>query len=161
MRLGRRLVWWAGFVLIALGVGALVWSHQLSLAPNPAKNEWWQSTWQALGVGLMVGGLVDVLAITGLNWASEAEDRRRKRVNEHVKDLLNYSPPPSYDESQSLEVKALLASQILDHPQVVRDLDSDVLRDLKDAKAGERRHAAESRTLGGPPEDTGQKGRRA
>jgi uncharacterized membrane-anchored protein YhcB (DUF1043 family) len=89
MRLGRRLVWWAGFVLIALGIGALVWSHQLSLAPNPPKNEWWQGTWQALGVGLVVGGLVDVLAISGLNRVTVAEDQRRQRLNRMLRKLLD------------------------------------------------------------------------
>jgi hypothetical protein len=55
--------------LIALGIGGLVWSH--ALAPG-----WWQGTLQALGVGLIVGGLVDVLAVTGLDRYVKAEELR-------------------------------------------------------------------------------------
>jgi hypothetical protein len=59
----RRLIWLAGFALIALGILFLCVSDDV-VGPG-----WWQGTWQALGVGFIVGGVVDVAAISLLNHA--------------------------------------------------------------------------------------------
>jgi len=50
----------AGIALIGAGIICLYLS-------DAVVHGWWQGTLDAFGVGLTVGGLVDVLAITGLN----------------------------------------------------------------------------------------------
>ena len=72
IRLGRRrLVWLSGFVLVVAGVLCLCLSALVV-------HEWWQGTLQAFGVGFVVGGVVDVLAISGLNQAITGEEKRRQ-----------------------------------------------------------------------------------
>ena len=81
----RSLVWWSGFVLIALGIGALIGSRLLVSGSQAPVTVWWQGTLQALGVGLIVGGLVDVLAITGLNRVIG----QRQRINDSWRTVLD------------------------------------------------------------------------
>jgi hypothetical protein len=76
---GRRVAAAVGFVLIALGIGGLVWSYLLAHGAHPLAQGWWEGTLQALGVGFVVGGLVDVLAITGLDGMIRAQERRRQK----------------------------------------------------------------------------------
>lgn len=45
-------------------------------------NHWWQGTSQALGVGFIVGGLVDVLAISGHNQVMQTEEEKRRTDHE-------------------------------------------------------------------------------
>jgi hypothetical protein len=42
---------------------------------------WWQGTLQALGVGLVVGGLVDVLAISKLNRVIQSASDKDRAEN--------------------------------------------------------------------------------
>jgi hypothetical protein len=56
------LTWLAAFALIAVGVLCLSLSGAVARSGT-----WWQGTWQALGVGFVVGGIVDVLAISTMN----------------------------------------------------------------------------------------------
>jgi len=56
------MTWFAGFALIAVGILCLCLS---GLVARPGT--WWQGTWQALGVGFVVGGIVDVLAISSVS----------------------------------------------------------------------------------------------
>jgi hypothetical protein len=56
-----RLIWWAGVALIAVGVLCLCLSGAV-VGPG-----WWQGTLDAFGVGFIVGGVVDVLALSLLN----------------------------------------------------------------------------------------------
>ena len=66
-----KLTWLAGFALIAVGILCL------SLSGTVARTgTWWQGTWQALGVGFVVGGIVDVLAISAMSQFSSASQRR-------------------------------------------------------------------------------------
>jgi hypothetical protein len=67
----QRLVWLAGFVLIAAGIVCLYLSDKV------AKTSWTQGTLDAFGVGFIVGGLVDVLAIFGLTQVLAGDQRRR------------------------------------------------------------------------------------
>jgi hypothetical protein len=62
LRFSRNRVLQAGLALIAGGVVCLYLSDQVVTG-------WWQGTLDAFGVGFVVGGLVDVLAITALNQA--------------------------------------------------------------------------------------------
>jgi hypothetical protein len=61
----------AGLALIVAGVVCLYLSDQVVTG-------WWQGTLDAFGVGFIVGGVVDVLAITGLNQALTGEQRQRE-----------------------------------------------------------------------------------
>jgi hypothetical protein len=68
------LTWLAALALIAVGVLCL------SLSGAVARpGTWWQGTWQALGVGFVVGGIVDVLAISTMNQFASASQRRWNR----------------------------------------------------------------------------------
>jgi hypothetical protein len=85
MRGARWVVWCSGLVLIAVGIGALIWSRHLVSASEAPGTGWWQGTAQAMGVGLIVGGLVDVLAISGLDRAMS----RRQRINDSWRTMLD------------------------------------------------------------------------
>jgi hypothetical protein len=99
MLTSRRAVWVAGFILIALGVVGLVWSH--ALVPG-----WWQGTLQALGVGFLVGGVIDVLAISGLNRIIGAEDQRRQTLNQRAIAILQSHSPSLADYHDLLASRA-------------------------------------------------------
>lgn len=76
--LSRRLVWVAGLILVMLGIVSLYLSDAVAQG-------WWQGTSQALGVGFIVAGVVDVLAISGLQGIVQSEDRR---INNQARWLL-------------------------------------------------------------------------
>ena len=61
-----------GVFLIALGILCLCLSDAVA-----ATGSWWQSTLDAFGVGFVVGGVVDVLAISALNQVLSGEEKRR------------------------------------------------------------------------------------
>lgn len=63
-------VWLAGFIPIAAGIICLYLSDQVATG-------WWQGTLDAFGVGFLIAGLADVLAISALNQAQ----RRRENNN--------------------------------------------------------------------------------
>lgn len=107
--------------MIALGFGALFWSHHLALGAHDAASEWWQSTWQALGVGLMVGGVVDVLAITGLDRVAGAAERRRKIFNDELRKLLPRGTSSSPSEPDRKVVDLLVRNY-----KLIDDLDPDL-----------------------------------
>jgi hypothetical protein len=73
----QRLVWRAGFGLIVAGIVCLYLS-------DAVVSGWWQGTLDAFGVGFVVGGIVDVLAISGLNQAIITEQVRRENNREAV-----------------------------------------------------------------------------
>jgi hypothetical protein len=93
VRLSRNLILSAGVILIAAGIALLVWSHVLA---DSTADAWWIGTLQALGVGFLVGGLVDVLAISGLERVTKAEDRKQERyrneANARAQDILTTIP---------------------------------------------------------------------
>jgi hypothetical protein len=66
-----KLTWLSGLALIAVGILCLSLSGAVARAGT-----WWQGTWQALGVGLVVGGIVDVLATSAMSQFSGASQRR-------------------------------------------------------------------------------------
>lgn len=53
---------------------------------------WWQNTLDAFGVGFIVGGIVDVLAISGLNAMVTGEQKRRENDREAVLILESSAP---------------------------------------------------------------------
>jgi hypothetical protein len=61
-------VWLAGFILIAAGIICLYLSDKVVTG-------WWQGTLDAFGVGFIIGGIVDVLAISGLNQGEQPRGR--------------------------------------------------------------------------------------
>jgi hypothetical protein len=68
---GRRTIWYAGLSLIMLGIACLIISDEVATG-------WWPATWQAFGVGFVVGGTVDVLAIYGINYVLDEVEQDRK-----------------------------------------------------------------------------------
>ncbi len=63
-----RLTWITGITLSALGVICLYLSDQVVTG-------WWQGTLGAFGAGFIIGGVVDVLAVSGLAYISKTEER--------------------------------------------------------------------------------------
>jgi hypothetical protein len=130
MRVGRRLVWWSGLVLIAVGIGALIWSRLLVSASEAPGTGWWQGTLQALGVGLMVGGLVDVLAISGLNQVIS----HRQRINDSFRMMLDseeqYPDRAAYEKALDVFVQR--------HWPDLQSLDPDVRKALNASGAVNR-----------------------
>ena len=93
MRIGRGLVFGAGFFLIGAGIGLLIWSHVLASGTNASANAWWAGTLQALGVGSAVGGIVDVLVISGLEGVTRAEAEKRQDLNARARVVLAVPEP--------------------------------------------------------------------
>jgi hypothetical protein len=100
MRLGRRLndpIWAAGLVLIMAGIGSLIWSYTLAAGPQAADSAWWQGTLQALGVGLIVGGLVDVLAVFALNRTVAQGERINDSFSKMLESAGQYPDQTAYE----------------------------------------------------------------
>ena len=110
-------MWLAGFALMVVGVLCLC----LSAVVAPT-GSWWQGTLDAFGVGFIVGGVIDVLAISGLNRAAVAEQKRlenERRGNNRLAEVL-LRPPVRDDgrthyignDPRSREAKALRLIQV-------------------------------------------------
>jgi len=82
---GPRLVLLTGVFLVGVGAGCLYLSDAVAVIGS-----WWQATLDAFGVGFVVGGVVDVTAISLLNQAlaGYSVEIRRKR-NLEAQDLIN------------------------------------------------------------------------
>jgi hypothetical protein len=118
----RSLVWWSGFVLIAVGIGALIWSRLLVSGSETPVTGWWQGTLQALGVGLIVGGLVDVLAISGLNRVMA----QREQINDSWRTMLDsegkYPDRAAYEKALHTFISKHWAEQHYLDPDVIEAL---------------------------------------
>jgi hypothetical protein len=77
-------VWLAGIGLIVIGILCLFLSDAVAVTGT-----WWQGTLDAFGVGFVVGGLVDVLAISGLDQA-----QRRRENNVEARLILRHAEDP-------------------------------------------------------------------
>jgi hypothetical protein len=82
-----RLIWISGIALIASGITCLYLSDKIVTG-------WWQGTLQAFGVGFIVGGIVDVLAISGLNQRIKTEDQRKQDYNRQAEEMLRTPAHP-------------------------------------------------------------------
>jgi len=90
----RGLVWLAGLALIVVGTLCL------SLSAAVARTgSWWQGTLDAFGVGAIAGGVVDVLAIFGLNQTISGEQRRREN-NRKAQEIRNADPMGPEDQGR-------------------------------------------------------------
>jgi hypothetical protein len=83
---GMVLVFLAGLALVAVGIVCLYLS-------DARVHGWWQSTLDGLGVGFIVGGLVDVVAISLLNNFLTTEQARRESYREALPVLYNSLDP--------------------------------------------------------------------
>lgn len=101
-RAGRstKLTWLAGLALIAIGILCLSLSGAVARTGT-----WWQGTWQALGVGFLVGGIVDVLAISLMSQYSSAWQRR---WDDEAKAILHSTSVESQSLSPELILRAAL-----------------------------------------------------
>jgi hypothetical protein len=80
------LLMMAGLGLIVVGIVSLVLSDEVAKG-------WWQGTLQALGVGLVIGGLVDVLAISKLNQVIQStSDRERAKITLSAEAIVAHIP---------------------------------------------------------------------
>lgn len=61
-----RVTLLAGLLLVGAGAFCLYWSEAVARTGS-----WSQNTFDAFGVGLVIGGIVDVLAVSLLNEAAE------------------------------------------------------------------------------------------
>jgi hypothetical protein len=112
--LGRLLTGWrkswtvslAGFALMLFGILCLCLS---ALVANPAS--WWQGTLDAFGVGFVVGGLVDVMAIFALTGVLERQKEREKNANQKARAILEEKHVP---HTSSLYRQWLQAKELLD-----------------------------------------------
>jgi hypothetical protein len=85
--LALGLIVLAGIALIGAGIICLYLS-------DAVVHGWWQGTLDAFGVGFTVGGLVDVLAISGLNQALTRDQKRRENNSQAEQILRGFLRPP-------------------------------------------------------------------
>ncbi len=77
-----RTITAAGLALIVIGAGFLYLSDAVV-----GTGSWWQGTLDAFGVGFIVAGIVDVLAINGLNQVLTG-DQQRRAINLQAEAIL-------------------------------------------------------------------------
>ncbi len=82
-RLRRRVTLLAGVLLVGAGAFRLYWSDAVARTGS-----WSQNTFDAFGVGLVIGGVVDVSAVSLLNEAAV-----RNRYNREADDLIHEAGP--------------------------------------------------------------------
>jgi hypothetical protein len=95
----------AGFALIMIGVLCLCLSALVA-----ATASWWQGTLDAFGVGFVVGGVVDVMAIFGLTSVLSRQAERGTRANQQAQAILaqEHEPHTSDLYKQYLQARELL-----------------------------------------------------
>jgi hypothetical protein len=76
----------AGVGVILAGILFLGLSAAVATAGS-----WWQSTFDAFGAGLVVGGLVDVLAIS---WLNRREQRKQQAATRQADFVLEHQSDP-------------------------------------------------------------------
>jgi hypothetical protein len=97
-------IWLAGLILIAVGILCLFLSGAVMRADT-----WWQGTLQALGVGFVVGGIVDVLAISTMNQASIVAERGSQRFwNDQGLAIVAFAQTGNAPEISADRAKSLL-----------------------------------------------------
>ena len=152
MRTQRYLIWSAGLGLIVLGVFGLYLSDEVA-------HGWWQGTFQALGVGLLIGGLVDVLVISYLDLMTRTEAQRRNELKARVISALTsdhmgrqewathvlQNSPEIMDSEVEAAFEVMLAPQL----EVYENLESsDLSTEPDDKSSGEAPQLARSRWIG-------------
>jgi hypothetical protein len=147
---GQQLVVLAGFALIALGIVCLYLSDAVVTG-------WWQGTLDAFGVGFIVGGLVDVIAISGLNQAIIAinvQQGRRQEANSEAEAMLRKPiRPVNRDDVDAIRDILRRSGSLLD-PSLRRQLELRMTRISNIEKAMERQRiiaAEQQRTLDRSP----------
>jgi hypothetical protein len=108
--MSQRLLFLAGFAVIAAGIVCLYLSDKVARTGS-----WWQGTLDAFGVGFVVGGLIDVLAISGLNRVVIL-DQRRQENNRRANEIL--------DSDMSAREKAGAATELLRRSENLLSLES-------------------------------------
>lgn len=94
-----RAVTAAGLALIVLGAGFLYLSDAVI-----GTGSWWQGTLDAFGVGFIIAGIVDVLAINGLNQVLTG-DQQRREINLQAETILR--------STQDVRARGALAEDLL------------------------------------------------
>jgi 3',5'-cyclic AMP phosphodiesterase CpdA len=85
MLTSRKLIWLAGALLVAVGITCLYLSDQVA-----RPGSWWQGTLDAFGVGFVIGGIIDVLAISIMNQMLSGSQGNRDR-NREARNILALS----------------------------------------------------------------------
>lgn len=92
----QRAVSVAGFAIIAVGILCLCLSALVATTGS-----WWQGTLDAFGVGFVVGGVIDVLAISALTRFLTFKQERARDITEQAERLLRRvrdMPEPTGDD---------------------------------------------------------------
>jgi hypothetical protein len=103
----------AGFALIVIGILCLFLS---ALVAAPAS--WWQGTLDAFGVGFVVGGVIDVLAIFAITRVVNRQTQRGISADQQAKEILAMKPEP---HTWELYEQLMLARDLLDESWGVLD----------------------------------------
>jgi hypothetical protein len=103
----QRWIFLAGFVLILAGIVCLVVSDKFVKG-------WSQDTLDAFGVGFIIGGVVDVLAISSLN-SLTMDEQAKKAFNERAAEKMR---------EYNLDAQRLLAG-LKAKPQKLKDIARD------------------------------------
>jgi phosphotransferase system glucose/maltose/N-acetylglucosamine-specific IIC component len=107
----QRAVLLAGFAVIAAGIVCLYLSGAVARTGS-----WWQGTLDAFGVGFVVGGLIDVLAITGLNQVL-TRDQRRQEANIQAQEILDSREYPlPWDRGDAAKKLLRQSGYLIDYP---------------------------------------------
>jgi hypothetical protein len=129
----RRLIWAAGIVLIVVGIVCLVLSGAVFTG-------WWQGTLDAFGVGLIVGGIVDVLAISLMNQILGGPTWGRRDINRQAEWIVAWP----VDHPQTRE----LASSLLEaNANEIDPLLREKLQQIVDGRAADRLKQRQRRVL--------------
>lgn len=103
----QRAVSVGGFAIIAVGILCLCLSALVATTGS-----WWQGTLDAFGVGFVVGGVIDVLAISTLKRFISFKQERDRDITEQAERLLRRvrdMPEPTGDD---LPQRRELAEQV-------------------------------------------------
>ena len=115
---GQQVVLLAGFALIMVGVGCLFLSGMVA-----ASGSWWQGTLDPFGVGFIVGGLVDVVAVSLLNWMVNLAEPTSAELSRRSAGILGYADElrRNVDKSDA-EMPDRVRSRVLNTAQSVVSL---------------------------------------
>ena len=120
---GQLVVLLAGLALIVAGVVCLFLSGMVA-----ATGSWWQGTLGPFGVGFVLGGLVDVVAVSLLSWMVNGADIVRQNSQQAMIIYFPEADEPQKRRKAAAEALAMCDGQIFDdyHDQLLKIAMTDV-----------------------------------
>jgi hypothetical protein len=139
----RTAIWVAGIALIALGIVCLYLSDAVVTG-------WWQGTLDAFGVGFIVGGLIDVLAISGLTYVQERQRAEDERLSHLIAEAGRLSQqrrtPETADETLQILKNSIAEAERLSQQRRTPETAEEILQILKNSIAEAERLSQQRRT---------------